>query len=189
MEIAEGIWKIGGDSNVYLILGDVPIVVDAGNVVDKEFVKSEIEKVISLDKIRGVLLTHLHYDHIGCVDLFPNAEIYADAEEIEGYKNNSKEFFFYVSEEVDRVLLEKLRPLGKEVNGLRVVRVPGHTGGSVAFLDEGRKLLFSGDTIFEKGIGRTDLPNSIPDEMKESVEKLIGLIDEGDLVLCPGHDY
>jgi len=80
--------------------------------------------------------------------------------------------------------------LPNEIVGLKIVRVPGHTRGSVAFLDEKRKLLFSGDTLFTNDIiGRTDLPNSIPEKMDESVAKLVKMIEDDKLLLCPGHGY
>lgn len=189
IKIAEDVWRIKGRGSVYVILDDVPIVIDAGDREDFEFIKKEIEKIVSLEKIKIVLLTHLHYDHVGCIDLFPNAKIYADKKEIEDYQLNSEGFYFYVGE-VDDILTKKMRPLPDEIGGLKVLRVPGHTRGAVAFLDEKHKVLFSGDTLFANDIiGRTDLPNSVPVKMDESVEMLRKLIKEKNLVLCPGHGY
>jgi len=191
MKIAEDVYKIKGDGNVYLILKPVPTIIDTSDQANSEYIKSEIEKIVPLNEIKIVLLTHLHYDHAGNVDIFPNAEFYADVREIEDYKNNSENFFFSdISKNTDEILKAKLKPLPKEIAKLEVIRVPGHTGGGVAFLDEKRKLLFSGDTIFARGIvGRTDLPNSIPEKMEDSVKKLIKKIKENKLLLCPGHDY
>ena len=45
-------------------------------------------------------------------------------------------------------------------------------------------VLFSGDTLFHNGIGRTDLPKSVPEKMNESLKKLRNLKFE---ILCPGH--
>jgi len=189
-KITEGVYKIKGDGNVYVILGGKNIVIDTGDLINSLTIKSEIEKIVVLDKVDIVLLTHLHYDHAGNVDLFPNAEFYASVEEIENYRERPEESFFSgISKKSDIILRERLKPLSDSIIGLEVIRVPGHTRGSVAFLDRERGLLFSGDTIFGDRIGRTDLPNSVPDEMAESVERLIGLVEDGELVLCPGHDY
>jgi len=190
MEITDGVYKIKGNGNVYVILGEKVVVIDTSDIADKLYIKKEIEKIVPLEKVYIVLLTHLHYDHAGNVELFPNAEIYADDDDIEDCRYDSRKFNFYVSEKVDEILKKRLKPLPTEIGGLKVIRVPGHTRGSVAFLDEKRKLLFSGDTIFSDGIiGRTDLPNSVPEKMNESVAKLIKMVEDGELSLCPGHGY
>ncbi|MFH1521881.1 MAG: MBL fold metallo-hydrolase [archaeon] len=190
MKIADNVYKIKSNGNVYVILKPVPIVVDTSDQANSEYIKSEIEKIIPLSEIKIVLLTHLHYDHVGNVELFPNAKIYADDDDIEDCRYDSREFNFYVSEEVDEILKKELISLPVEIGGLKVIRVPGHTRGSVAFLDEERKLLFSGDTLFASGIiGRTDFLNSVPEKMNESIGRLIGMVEDGKLLLCPGHGY
>src|SRR3990167_6116034 len=59
-----------------------------------------------------------------------------------------------------------------EIPGIDVVKTPGHTKGSICYYMPKEKILFSGDTIFHNGIGRTDLPNSQPEKMAESLEKI-----------------
>ncbi len=66
--------------------------------------------------------------------------------------------------------------------GFKVIKTPGHTKDSKCFLY--KKILFSGDTKFEHGIGRTDFPESSPQEMHESLKKIENLDYE---ILCPGH--
>src|SRR5213593_1538398 len=67
---------------------------------------------------------------------------------------------------------------------LKVIHTPGHTRGSVAFYAEG--MLFSGDTLFQGSIGRTDLPGGdYQQEMASIVDKLLTLPD--DTVVLPGH--
>jgi glyoxylase-like metal-dependent hydrolase (beta-lactamase superfamily II) len=190
MKIKEDVYKIVGNCNVYLILKPTPTIIETSDQIDSKYIKSEIEKIISLDKIKNVLLTHLHYDHAGNVELFPNAKFYASIEEIENYKKSFEDFFFNsISKKTDEILKNKLLPLPKIVSELKVINCPGHTRGSVAFLDEKRKILFSGDTIFNNGIGRTDFKNSVSNKMEKSVEKLIKEIKDKNLMLCPGHDY
>jgi len=189
MKIAEDVYKISGDGSVYLILKPVPTLVDTSAPAERGKIKSEIEKIIPLEKMEIVLLTHLHYDHAGNVDLFPNAEFYAGAEDVEDFKKNRREFFFHEISEEAKNVLGKLKGLPSEISGLKVIKVPGHTRGSVAFLDEKRGLLFSGDTLFNHGIGRTDFENAVPEKMDESVGKLTEMMRSGELKLCPGHDY
>jgi len=64
----------------------------------------------------------------------------------------------------------------------KIFKVPGHSKDSLAFLYNG--ILFSGDTLFHNGIGRTDLPESEPEKMEESLNKLKSLDYK---ILCPGH--
>jgi len=67
---------------------------------------------------------------------------------------------------------------------LEVIATPGHTKGSICLLSNG--FLFSGDTIFDNAVGRTDLEGGSDDEMKKSLAKLDKLIPEGTIVY-PGH--
>ena len=55
-------------------------------------------------------------------------------------------------------------------NNFQIIKTPGHTKDSLAFLHD--NILFSGDTLFHNGIGRTDLPESIPEKMDKSLETL-----------------
>jgi glyoxylase-like metal-dependent hydrolase (beta-lactamase superfamily II) len=203
-KIRNDVWKFKGEASVYLIKNDPLdslngghpagqaewVLIDAGDAGDREDLIREIRKVVSLKKINIVLLTHLHYDHLGCLDLFPNAKVFASGVELQDYVENARGFNFYVSKEIDNILRNKAKRLKGSGWGLKILKVPGHTRGSVAFLDEKRKLLFSGDTIFGGGImGRTDFPNSLPDEMDRNVRMLRKLVVSEGLGLCPGHGY
>ena len=69
---------------------------------------------------------------------------------------------------------------------LQVIHTPGHTPGGVCLLAEGN--VFTGDTLFVGGIGRTDLPGASTAEFMESIkEKLLTL--PGETIVWPGHDY
>ena len=65
------------------------------------------------------------------------------------------------------------------------LHTPGHTPGSQCFLANG--CLFSGDTLFLEGCGRTDLPGSNPEDMYHSLSQLAALPDE--TIVLPGHQY
>lgn len=68
------------------------------------------------------------------------------------------------------------------IKEFKIIKTPGHTKDSIVLLY--KKILFSGDTLFHNGIGRTDFPNSEPEKMPESLEKLKDLNYK---TLCPGH--
>ena len=71
-----------------------------------------------------------------------------------------------------------------------VLHTPGHTPGSVTFVvktADGTRV-FSGDTLFRRGIGRTDFPGGNAEQMYYSLtQKLMALPD--DTILFPGHNY
>ncbi|MBW2358957.1 MAG: MBL fold metallo-hydrolase [Deltaproteobacteria bacterium] len=66
----------------------------------------------------------------------------------------------------------------------QVIQTPGHSPGSVCLYWPDRKVLFTGDVVFNQGIGRTDLPGGNGQELKESI-KMISRLDVE--YLLPGH--
>ncbi|MGZ6268253.1 MAG: MBL fold metallo-hydrolase, partial [Candidatus Limnocylindrales bacterium] len=68
---------------------------------------------------------------------------------------------------------------------LEVLHTPGHTEGSVCLLDRTTGLLLSGDTLFARSWGRTDLPGGSEEQMAESLSRLAGLDER--LRVLPGH--
>ena len=72
-------------------------------------------------------------------------------------------------------------------NGLlfKVIETPFHTSGSVCFLYEKEKAIFTGDTLFKNSIGRTDLPTGNERLVKNSLEKLKKL--DQSIKVYPGH--
>jgi hydroxyacylglutathione hydrolase len=69
---------------------------------------------------------------------------------------------------------------------LEVIHTPGHSPGGICLLSDGN--LFTGDTLFVGGIGRTDLPGSSHEQFMKSIqEKLMSLAPE--TIVWPGHDY
>ncbi len=70
---------------------------------------------------------------------------------------------------------------------LEVLHTPGHTPGSVCFRLEGESpVLFSGDTLFRRSVGRTDFPGGSWDDLVASIETRL-LTLPGDLLVLPGH--
>jgi glyoxylase-like metal-dependent hydrolase (beta-lactamase superfamily II) len=66
---------------------------------------------------------------------------------------------------------------------LKVLHTPGHTPGSICLL--GERLVFTGDTLFAGGIGRTDFAGGSDSDMQASLQKLVGLPDF--FIVYPGH--
>jgi hydroxyacylglutathione hydrolase len=182
--ISDNIWKVVAGSNLYFLDLDVKILVDAGDRAKRSIVETSLSKIVKLEDIQRVLFTHLHYDHIGNFDLFRNAEFYASAQEIDSL-GRDREGTILDQDIAEKFMAVKLKPL-HDMEGLQVIETPGHTKGSVCLWLAKERILFSGDTLFADGVGRTDLPTSEPPELKESLMKLVALNHR---ILCPGHDY
>ena len=76
-------------------------------------------------------------------------------------------------------------PLGRAGVGFSLLPTPGHTPGSVCFYFPEDKVLFSGDTLFQMGYGRTDLPGGDIQQLWHSLDLLLALPPE--TVVYPGH--
>lgn len=124
--------------------------------------------------ITHILLTHAHFDHANVVGKLieeTGATVYVNAEEA-GVDIKKVE-----TRDGDRFKVGELEVV--------VIHTPGHTGGSQCFLIG--DALFTGDTLFVGGIGRTDLEGGDPEAMFHSLMKLIRLKDG--IVVYPGHHY
>ncbi len=141
---------------------------------------------------RAVLVTHAHFDHIGALAEVVEATgapfaIHPGERMLLEARGGGQAFGFDVRAcpEPD-VLLEPGQPL--EAGSLRfeVLFVPGHTPGHVAFYHAAGQVVFSGDALFQQGIGRTDMPGGNYATLMHSLRTvLLALPDE--TVVCAGH--
>jgi len=184
-QISKNIWKLDADSNIYFLDFDKKILIDTGRRSKRNLLETYLSKVVNFDDIEIVIFTHLHYDHIGNFDLFKNAKFYASKKEIADFKESKNNVV--LDESIAAIFNVELNALPEEIAGLKVIETPGHTGGSICLWYEKEKILFTGDTIFNKRItGRIDLPTSEPREMTKSIMKLL---EYNCKIICPGHDY
>jgi hydroxyacylglutathione hydrolase len=181
--VTNDVWKVVASSNVYFLDIEEKILIDTGDRADRHVMEQFLSKVVELDKVTKVIFTHLHHDHIGNFDLFPKAKFYASQAEIDDFKNNG------LATVLDRDILEKfvaeLNPI-ESSEGLEIIETPGHTRGSICVWYPKEKILFTGDSAFKNGYGRTDLPTSVPEQMTQSIMKLLEYPYK---IMCPGHDY
>ena len=141
--------------------------------------------------LQCILLTHGHFDHILYLDQVRNdlsvpAAMHKDDEPFlfDPVKNASA---FMSAAPVVAASAEILLKNGQKLSlgSLEVtcVHTPGHSPGSVSYLC--RDALFTGDTLFDRGVGRTDLAGGSEQELCGSL-KTIAAMDPG-LTVYPGH--
>jgi len=180
------------DSNIYLVIGSRTALIDTGTGSENSRNIAKIKEVLEGRDLDMIILTHFHIDHIGGLkdmqDVF-GAEAFAgsgDAPFIEsGDPAYTLSGWFGIDlehTEVTELMEGDVMDLGE--HRLRVINTPGHTCGGICLYDEVTHSLFSGDTVFGSGIGRTDFPTGSEKELRNSLKKLSG-IDIGKLY--PGH--
>jgi glyoxylase-like metal-dependent hydrolase (beta-lactamase superfamily II) len=139
------------------------------------------------------LLTHGHFDHIlgaGELQQATGAKILIHALDRECLTDGKANLLPQFSDTgsinltADRLLEEgDVISFGDIL--LRVLHTPGHSRGSVCFISESEQLIFTGDTLFAQGFGRTDFYGSNPADMVSSLERLADL--QGNYRVLPGH--
>jgi len=156
------------------------IVIDPG--LDSPIEAQQIFDFITKEKlkIKLILNTHGHQDHISGDIVFQekyNVPIYIhkyDAPLLEVLEQNK----FPAP-----VLLENGSLINVGDESFTVMLTPGHTPGSICLV--GEKLVFTGDTLFNEGIGRTDFPGGSMRDMRQSLQKIVQLPDY--FLIYPGH--
>lgn len=143
-------------------------------------------------EVAYIILTHGHGDHLGGVpDLmkeFPSAKLAAGIYDKEMLANPNLNMSamvqgYPVSLSADLYLNdgETLKVGDME---LKIIHTPGHTPGGICILVE--NFLFSGDTLFEQSIGRTDFPGSSFQAIVKSIREKLFILPE-DTTVLPGH--
>ena len=166
---------------------------DAGDciVIDPGDEPNRILRAAGEKRIAAILLTHGHFDHIGAVsalakDGIPVLIHSLDADMLTDPAKNASLSLLRVP--VSACAATDLLRDGtrRTLAGLEieVIHTPGHTPGSVCYRIEDQ--LFTGDTLFEHGWGRTDLPGGDEHALFASLRKIIPVAQE--IPFHPGHE-
>ena len=166
------------------------VVVDPGGDVDN-ILKAIKETGIT---IKSIVLTHGHIDHAGGADelkekldvkiigphkddlfllesLVETGEMYG----VQGSRNCTSDRWLNEGDNID---------IGEM--SFRVAHCPGHSPGSVVFINEDIKLAIVGDVLFQGSIGRTDLPRGNHDDLIKSIKDKLMPLDDDVTFIC-GH--
>jgi glyoxylase-like metal-dependent hydrolase (beta-lactamase superfamily II) len=150
---------------------------------------------------RYILLTHGHFDHIAAL---PALAAYA-GDPIIAIHRDDRDYLGLKARQIHRVsfsaaagnaayvdaLWETMPEAGELLNEgsvigpLTTLHLPGHSPGSAAFYDKSAGILFSGDTLFQGGYGRTDLPGGSWPQLRQSLGRLFTL--DRSIRVYPGH--
>lgn len=140
-----------------------------------------------------ILITHGHFDHILCVaklkdDL--NAKVCIHKDDAESLYTDKINLSVFCGIEMNGhckadIILNDGDSIICAGKTIKVLHTPGHSKGSVCYIIEDEHIIFSGDTLFNMGIGRTDLYYSDSKALNNSIKKLYSLKDN--YAVLPGH--
>mgnify|MGYP001202699036 FL=1 len=174
--------------NSYLVVnGTKAIIIDPGSGIKPILVKIESEKL----ELEAVIATHGHIDHIDGVNTVKkkfNVPFYVndmDTDLVQTVRMQAR--MFGVPDPGDISSDRNLPSSGEiEIAGLKLglMHTPGHSRGSVSILMD--NVLFSGDTLFNYSIGRTDLPGGSYEELINSIKSKIIILPDSTRILS-GH--
>ena len=173
------------DQNTYVLTEkNQSIIIDAGAEVE------DVKQAVGKSQVLAVLLTHAHFDHIWnlqeYVNVFDCDVFVCENEDVRFHDARLNASFIVRLDMCQNIDAKKVKYYAEKLKlgkfEIVVTRTMGHTSDSVCLLVGDS--LFTGDTIFADGIGRTDLIDSNPFEMQKSLKTIA---ETNFAVAYPGH--
>ena len=154
-------------------------------IIDPGYDPGKIIKYIKSENLspEGIILTHHHVDHSGYADRVRkelDCPIMIHREDADRYREGADIFL----EDGDVLTLCKDNDRGTVK--LTVLHTAGHTRGGICLMAARDRICFTGDTIFNVDLGRTDLEDGSYEEMVDSIKNVIDKW-ENDITIYPGH--
>lgn len=158
-------------TNAYIIESNDEVL-----VIDPDGGLKKILKEVEGKYLKYIILTHYHLDHT------LGAEKFKEVARCKILIHEDEKDFIHLP--VDQFLRggEEIR-VGDTL--LTIFHLPGHTKGSIAIV--GEDFVFVGDTIFEDGVGRTDLPGGSAKDLKNSLRVFSEKFSGREILIYPGH--
>jgi hydroxyacylglutathione hydrolase len=182
------------DSNIYVIVGKVPTIIDTGTGFHTKQVVDSMRKIVPLNQIQQILLTHEHFDHVGGVQDIViaskgTASIFASKAVVSKLAEGKSTFAEMLGGKMPKIKIDVPLSDGEHITigneTYEILTTPGHSIGSLCFYGKKSHMLFSGDTIFAHGgFGRYDFPGGDFTTLLNSVTRLASLEIRN---LYPGH--
>ena len=174
-------------TNTYIVHDEASsacVLIDPGYEADT--ILSQVQK-LGLT-VEAILLTHGHFDHVGAVEEIvttTGCKLWMQESDWSQFPNPVVSFYYPIAncDFTEVQFCEEGEVIHAAGLAFTVMETPGHTHGSVCFICE--NIIFSGDTLFFRGVGRTDLPGGDWDTLADSLERLKAL--DGSQIVCPGH--
>lgn len=180
-------------TNTYILYNEETM---EGLVVDPSFTPDHYIKAIQDKKIRflSIFLTHAHVDHMAGMNelrrAFPDAKMYMDKRDRPFLRDAERNLssMFPVPTLVDDADVwvkdgDEIETCGYT---FRVIDTAGHTPGGISFYLQKEGIVFTGDSLFQGSIGRTDFPGGSMKELTGSIKKNLFSLPDSTVVLS-GH--
>lgn len=167
---------------------------EKGIIIDPGMNPKRLLEAISEINIEAIILTHAHFDHMAGVDEVrkaTGAPVYIhdlEADWLTDAKKNGSLRWPDVTEPVTTAEAEYALAEGQVLklidHEFKVLHTPGHSPGSISLLCSNQ--LFSGDVLFNRSIGRTDLPGGKEADLIYSIQQKLYKLADDTVVYC-GH--
>lgn len=176
--------------NTIAIDGKVPLIIDPGLGKHLNLLLQKMtQDGLNPGKFKLVVCTHGHPDHLEAAFALKKSGLkFAMSLEEERYILTAGASWYSAQGkkmpnlDLDFYLKDGALTLGK--HDFEIIMSPGHSPGGISIYWPKHKILFTGDTVFMKSVGRVDLPGGNAKLLKKSVDELVRLKVE---LLIPGH--